>query len=135
VLSRVAELKAAGLSEVKAAKMVGTSPPTLWRWRRRIVPATDRCGRKSPIARFTISDRLISKVQKLRVAGCSNPRAWRALADDPNCPKDLAEFLRTMPAIPKSLAVASRLTKVRTVVLVGKNFTHIPQPLEQIKIV
>ncbi len=128
-LNQVAELIAAGLSEEKAAKLLRLSTASLWRWRRGLVPATNRCGRHPIFARFKITERLVSKVQKLVVAGCSHEKAWRALADDPHCPKELAEFLRQSATIPPSFLAASRLNKIRIIASIGINFTHIPQPL------
>ncbi|MGA9452606.1 MAG: hypothetical protein WBW41_14820 [Verrucomicrobiia bacterium] len=124
-LNRVAELKASGLSEVKAAKALRLSPVSLWRWRHNLIPATDRCGRHSVLSTFKINDALIARVQKFQVAGCSRDKAWRALASDAACPPALAEFLRQSPKLPASFFEAARLKRVRTTVLIGKNFSHI----------
>jgi hypothetical protein len=125
----VAELKAAGWSEARAAKFASASTSSLWRWRRCIVPQWNYCGRSSIFDTFKITPNLISKVQKLRIAGLSNQNAWRALANIPSCPKDLAAYLRHAPAIPPKFFAAIRLTKIRATVCFGKNFTHISQPL------
>ena len=129
ILDLVAELKAAGWSEANAAKFAGASTSSLWRWRRCIVPQWNYCGRSSIFDTFKISANLISKVQKLRIAGLSNRNAWCTLANIPSCPKDLAAYLRLAPAIPPKFFAASRVTKIRTTVFLGKNFTHISQPI------
>jgi len=131
ILNRVATLKASGLSEVKAAREARVSIASLWRYRRNLIPGTDRCGRHSVLSAFKISDALLARVQKLNVAGCSREKAWRALADDPICPPALAEFLRRTPTIPGSFFAASKLKRVRTTVLIGKGFSQIAQPLAQ----
>jgi hypothetical protein len=129
ILDLVTGLRAARWSEAKAAKFVSASTSSLWRWRRCIVPQWNKCGRSSIFDTFKITPNLISKVQKLKIAGLSNQNAWRALADIPSCPKDLAAYLRLAPAIPPKFFAASRLTKIRATVFLGKNFTHISQPL------
>lgn len=129
ILDLVAELKAAGWSEAKAAKLASANTTSLWRWRRCIVPQWNNSGRSSIFDTFKITPNLISKVQKLRIAGLSNQNAWRALANIPSCPKDLEAYLRLAPAIPPKFFTASRLTKIRATVFLGKNFTHISQPL------
>lgn len=130
LLLKVATLKAAGLSETKAAKIARISTLSLWRWRKSgIIPRFNLCGRKPTTARFTISENLIGKVQRLMAAGQPQERAWRSLAEDPACPPDLAEFLKTAPKIPPCFFEVSRLKRVRATILVGKTFSHIPQPL------
>ena len=129
ILELVAELKAGGWSEAKAAKLASANTTSLWRWRRCIVPQWNNSGRSSIFDTFKITPNLISKVQKLRIAGLSNKNAWRALADIPSCPKDLAAFLRFTPGITPVFFRASRLTKIRATVFLGVKFIHISQPL------
>jgi len=128
ILNLVASLEAQGWTQGRAAKVVKVSVPTLWRWQRRIIPRFDKCGGTSVFNQFKISPALIAKVQRLHLAGETNEKAWRAVAGDRACPKDLAAFLRLTPRIPARFIEASRIKKIQATVLIGSGFTHIQQP-------
>jgi hypothetical protein len=127
-LRLVDALTRAGRNQADAAKIAGVGVVSLWRWRREIVPQFHRCGPTSVLRRFSVTPQLIAKVQRMRLAGFTAEKAWRSLAGDLACPKDLAAFLRLTGKIPASFLAASRITKERWLVVSGNGFSQILKP-------
>jgi len=125
ILSRFMELTAAGASQLKAAKQLRVGNVSIWRWRKRIAPLTERCGRKPAAAKFKIGNAMLEWIEALQLSGMGNAAAWRAVGNDPQCDPALAEFLRSAKSIPPSFLALSKITKTKAVVLSGRHFTHI----------
>lgn len=128
------ELRCRGISGREAARQLGVSRVSIWRYQRRIIPLTSRCGRRSRFPVNQIPASIIRTVLDLRASGLSNPSAWRAIGKWhaagklTRCPAALARFLNSARTIPSSLLRLTGITitraEVRTpmTVLEGKNF-------------
>jgi len=118
LLNRVAALKAAGLSEARAARKVGLSVQSLWRWRtRRIVPNTHLCGVRSTLEKLQVPQIVLRRVRALQLAGRTPAAAWREIAKDRTCPPHIADYLRTARTLPPSLIKATRAPRRELVIL------------------
>lgn len=124
-----------GFPVTEAERLAGLSPATRWRWesafrkhgRAGLVPGISP-GRPSSSASFAITVKIVLAVQELQVQRrCGNAAAWRVFADDPRCPADLANFLRTVKYIPGRFLQATRLKRSRAIVTKGNGFTHIQE--------
>ncbi len=122
LLERFDKLVQGGLSQGKAAKRLGSSVPSIWRWNRRLEPTTNRSGRPSVISIFNIAPALLERVQRAQVGGLGNASAWKALARDPECPRQLAEFLRRLRTVPASFLSATKLRRRNGCLLEGAGF-------------
>ena len=118
-------LRRFGVTRDAAAKAVGSSIPSLWRWQKRAAPRYSSCGRKSAYRRFNPPQCLLAKVQKLQLAGISNSDAWRTVARDRDCPAALAWFLRRVPTIPTCFLAQTRLAKRSVPVSEGRDFVYL----------
>lgn len=112
-----------GMSKEAAAKALRQSSVTLWRWSRRLLPNTFRCGQHSAFEKFNVPLQVISRVQRLCVAGMKQEQAWRSVAKEKFCPPALAEYLSHAPKIPPSFLKASRLSRFSLKVIKGVDFT------------
>ena len=109
ILKQYSALRGRGLSQKRAAKQLGVSVPTLWRWLDQPVPQTFRCGRLPALRIFDVPAVIISQARKLRSVGISNAAAWRLVGKSSNCPRQLAEFLRLTKSIPPSFLAATKV--------------------------
>src|ERR1017187_7779034 len=99
----VEELKAVGLSQVRAAKVARINYTTLWRYQRgKLIPQWHRSGRKSALAKFDPPAALLSAVRRLQISGHSNEHAWRMAAEFKICPPELAKYIRAARSAPWS---------------------------------
>jgi hypothetical protein len=119
------ELTRRGLTKEQAARKLRIGETTLWRYRKRIEPLTVNCGRKSIVEKLNPPAAILRAVRRLQVAGLSNADAWRAVAEDPRCPTELAKYLRSTGNISRSLLAATRLTRRKATVIEGPEFTVI----------
>jgi hypothetical protein len=118
ILDKVAALKAAGLSESKAARKVRSSVASLWRWRkRRIVPQTHLCGVRSTLEKLQVPQSVLRRVRALRLAGHGLAAAWQKVAREPICPLQLADYLRQSRSLPPSFRRATVTPKRELVIL------------------
>jgi hypothetical protein len=120
------ELTAAGESPRKAAKRVGVSRPTLWRWQKRfeaegfngLLPDTDECGRKSVLEKLGLApeSETILKIQAINLDTESSTAACRLFANSDQCPEELAQVILdptrcSKHALPPSLRKAVTVNK------------------------
>jgi hypothetical protein len=94
-------------SRGRAAKAVGKSRVTLWRWDknfkaqglRGLQPKFSNCGRRSAVDGVRLSSRAARKLENLVVQTGSMRRAWAQFANDPLCPAVVARMnFKGMPA-------------------------------------
>lgn len=111
-----------GLSRAEAAKAVGVSPPTVWRWKKRLKPLTHLCGRKSYFKGVRIPQAVLDRVRRLQLTPMGNVLAWKTVSADPICPADLATVLRNRRTIPAVFLAQTRLKKTRAAVIKGPDF-------------
>lgn len=127
ILARFAELTTAGMSGSKAAKRLGVSPQSIWRWKRGIFPLTAACGRKAKFQPCALPPELLKKVRALRLAGLGAVRAWRLAVADPDCPAELREFVQQAKHLPPSLLNAVVVTKKAVTLLAADGTTVIQE--------
>jgi hypothetical protein len=86
-----------GLSGSSAAREIGVSPVSIWRWRtRRIVPLQRYCGTISILRRLNVSESVIAIVRRIRRTGkMTAAGAWRAFGRMPCCPPELARYIQS----------------------------------------
>lgn len=123
ILHQWRELIARGLSMAAAAKALHKPYITLYRWARRPEPNTHKCGQKSVFKKLNVPVPVISRVQRLQLAGMSNADAWRAVAKEPICPDAVADCLKTAKTIPPSFLKGSRLVRITVKAVMGIDFT------------
>jgi hypothetical protein len=110
-------LRAAGASQAEAVRLLRpakVSLVSLWRWKKRIVPLTHKCGRKSALENLAVPAWAVLRVRTLRLRGMQNASAWRSFGRNADCPPDLAEFIRNARNIPPSFLRATRVIKNTT---------------------
>jgi transposase len=96
----------------KAAKMVGSSVPTLWRWQkafaarglRGLYPKTRSGGRQSAFAGLRLPFKAIREIERLAAATGSLAAAWRQFAGSPLCPSNVARYVQKHGKAPARLA-------------------------------
>lgn len=90
----------------RAARAVGRSAVTLWRWDRAfrsgglaaLRPRFTETGRRSKVASVRLNGEAVSELESLFVQ-MGRDRAWRQFIQSPTCPPELAgSGLRTLPA-------------------------------------
>jgi len=118
-LDRVKELKAAGMSEARAARRLCVSVQSLWRWRnRRLVPNYHLSGRRTAfLQNLKVPAAVIRRVRALRLQGIGNQIAWRTVAAENICPPGLADYLRSTRNISQRLLKATKEAKREVVIL------------------
>jgi hypothetical protein len=131
ILARFADLRARGIPGRQAARMLGVSHVSIWRYRQRVVPLTWRCGRRAKFPLAQIPPWIFGKVMQLQASGASNSSAWRAVGKFANCPADLARLLESARTIPANFLRATRLSSKHAeiwtplTVLEGPNFVRL----------
>jgi len=131
LLHRFERLVANGASKEEAAKKVRVSQATLWRWRQRLneggrealAPQTHKCGRNSAAELLPITPQIIDTVQRLAFVRKSPDAAWREYAERPDCPSEIADYIRSVKTLPPSLRDLARLHKTVMVQYEGQSFT------------
>jgi transposase-like protein len=111
LLERYNTARASGQTATAAARDLGSSATTLWRWHRALsqgglpalAPQTARCGRTSVAETAGLDAAAIEIVRRLAVALASATLAWSAFAGLPQCPPKLARKIRRAKTIPPSL--------------------------------
>ena len=111
-LRRFSAFLGQGLSREKAARRVGESVPTIWRWLKQgLVPRTFRCGRTAMLEKLAVPRSLLlmqKRIQKSKRVG--NLAAWKVLAKHRACPAALARFLKSAKVLPPSMMSSTRLS-------------------------
>ena len=131
LLQRFERLTASGKSQTDALKALRVSLTTLWRWKRRLAkggraalaPQTHKCGRNSAAKLLPITPQIIDTIQRLAFVHKSTDAAWREYAKRPDCPGEIADFIRSVKTLPPSLRDLARLQKTVMVKYEGKGFT------------
>jgi len=115
-------------SKAAAAKLVGESYTTIWRWKRAykergfagLYPSTDKCGRKSEVERLRDRgidvDAILAKVKGINLDTESTTAALRLYANSDDCPEDLARLILdpnrcSKHALPPSIRKAVAVTE------------------------
>jgi len=114
-------LIAKGLSQTAASKELQVSVQSVWRWRKRIAPATHRCGRKSKASRFEISTQILRRIEALQLAGMSNAMAWRSACDHPECNPELAAFVKSAKTLPPSFLTLTKLDRRKATIVEARH--------------
>jgi hypothetical protein len=124
-LSAFNRLVAAGFSQMQAAKRIRVSLPSLWRWQHRLEPQTGNCGRTSILEHLAVPAFILERVRRLQLAGRANAAAWQQIANDSDCPDQLAQFLRQARSIPPSFLRATRLERIKATAIRASGFVFI----------
>gem|GEM_PF-3790950 len=90
-----------GKSKKQAAKEVGESVTTIWRWRKAfaedgfngLLPETDKCGRPSTLKKLGIDQETINQIRGLNLDTNSTTTALRLFAQTDKCPEQLAAVI------------------------------------------
>jgi hypothetical protein len=115
-------------SVTKAARIVGSSVPTLWRWQKKFTarglaglqPRNFKAGRRSPFARIRISAKAIRQLELLALEQCSPFAAWRHFANfSPECPPIVAQYVQRAGKPPQRFAALGRIKAVQARVFVS----------------
>jgi hypothetical protein len=110
-LQRYLQLKPE-IGAAKAARAVGASVATIWRWQRAydaqgiqgLQTKYHHCGRRSPIAGVHFTIKALRQVEQLILKTGSVRAAWRQFATQPDCPPAVARLVTGRKHLPKSLA-------------------------------
>ncbi len=105
---------------LKAAQMVGSSVPTIWRWQKQfkargvagLMPRTARCGRRSQFEPICFSKEAVQELELLRIEHASSRTAWRQFANSPICPPLAASAVRSLGMAPNRYADIGRIVPV-----------------------
>jgi len=109
-------------STTKAARMAGSSVPTIWRWQKQLkarglaglLPKTSRCGRHSPFAKVRLTAAAVRELEMLHVEHAGNPRAaWQKFAKSPSCPPLIARAVQRSGKAPAPLIDIGRVGQVQ----------------------
>jgi hypothetical protein len=113
-----------GASPRRAAKALGESRVTLWRWEQRyrkegfegLIPATENCGRTPWLKKLGMTEDEIRQVQALHLDTGSNTTALRLFAQSDRCRPELAAAIldptRTSKhSIPPSIRDATKVSE------------------------
>lgn len=119
LLERFNAARASGQTAMAAARHLGSSVTTLWRWQQALnqggppalTPQTARCGRTSVAKTSGLDAAAIEIVRRLAAALESATLAWRAFAGLPQCPPKLARQIRRSKSIPPSLLNLARMRR------------------------
>ncbi len=110
-LQRYLQLKPE-IGAAKAARAVGASVATVWRWQRAydkrgiqgLQTKFHHCGRRSPIAGVRFTVKALRQVERLILSTGSVRAAWRQFATMPDCPPTVARLVTGRKHLPESLA-------------------------------
>ncbi len=110
-LQRYLQLKPE-IGSAKAARAVGASVATIWRWQRAydkhglqgLQTNYHHCGRRSPIAGVRFTVKALRQVEQLVLQTGSVRAAWRQFATMPACPPVVARLVTGRKHLPESLA-------------------------------
>ena len=99
------------IGAAKAARAVGASVATIWRWQRAyteqglrgLQTQFHRCGRRSPIAGVRFTVKALRQVEQLILSTGSVRAAWRQFATLPDCPPAVARLVTGRKHLPESL--------------------------------
>jgi hypothetical protein len=106
----------------KAARMIGASLTSLWRWKKTfarrgligLLPKTARCGRHSPFEKIKFTTQALHELEMFFVEHPFNPRAaWQKFANSPTCPPLIARFVQSKGRAPAPLAGIGRVSLVQ----------------------
>ena len=114
-------------SAAKAARIVGSSAPTLWRWQKKFAarglaglrPKNFKAGRRSPFAGMRLSARAQSELERLTVE-CSPRAAWLHFAKHSvACPPTVARYVQRTGRAPAQFSGVGRVQPVQARVFVS----------------
>lgn len=124
ILTTHRALLASGSTAPEAARKVGESIATLWRWNKRfraegyegLIPSTDKCGRKSMLAKLGLTQDEIDRVRGINLDTQSNTTAWRLYAQSDECREDVARVIldptkSSKHSLPPSLRRATKVNR------------------------
>jgi hypothetical protein len=124
VLIEFSKLVSQGNSPRMAARTVGESRATIWRWQKRyeasgfngLIPKTRNCGRLSAAEKVGLAEEEIKAVQGIHLDTDSNTSALRVFAQSDRCRPELAAVIldpnRTSKhSIPPSIRAATKVNE------------------------
>ena len=109
-------------SAAKAARMVGASIPTLWRWQKKFTgrglaglrPRHFKAGRRSPFEKIRLTPKAVRELESLLVQQSSPRAAWQRFANiSPACPPSVASYVQRHGKAPALLANLARIIPVQ----------------------
>jgi hypothetical protein len=94
-----------------AARMVGISMPTLWRWGKGfkksglagLAPKYANCGRRSPLAGVRLSAKAIRQIEQCTLESGSVWAGWKQFAKTGECPPVVAKLIQRSLRMPPFL--------------------------------
>jgi len=106
-----------------AARKVGASVPTIWRWQKLVSargvaglqPKNFKAGRRSPFEQVRLTPQALRELELLHVEHVGNAKAaWRQFAQfNPNCPLVVASYVQRRGRPPGPLAGLGRVTGIQ----------------------
>jgi len=125
--------------QARAARKVGASVTTIWRWRKRfkargiagLLTNASNSGRRSPFKQIRLTAAAVRKLEMLFVEHYPNRRAaWRQFANSPACPPLVARALHRSGRVPAALSAIGRVSPVKASVFMaadgGRLFAKLP---------
>ena len=111
--------------QARAARMVGTTVTTLWRWQNRftakglagLMPANFKSGRRSKFKPIRLTAPALRELESLLVENSSPRDAWQKFRFSPSCPSMVARFVQRHGRAPAALAGIVRLQRVQARVM------------------
>lgn len=104
----------------RAAKIVGSSVTTIWRWRKQVgrglrglYPKPASGGRAARFALVKIPVAGQRELERLFAQGLTINAAWRQFANHPLCPPTVSRYVATHGKAPAPLAYVGRLIPVQ----------------------
>ncbi len=116
-------------SAAAAARIVGSSLPTLWRWQKRLaakgvsgLAPRNKPGRPATFARINLSTRALREIELLILELNSPNAAWRQFArSSALCPPAVATYVQRHGKAPTLLAGLGRIAPVQARVFVSSD--------------
>jgi hypothetical protein len=110
-----------------AARKVGASVTTLWRWQNRLnakglaglQPNTSNSGRRSPFKEIRLTAQAVRELELLHVENSSSREAWRKFSFLPVCPPLVEKAVQRSGNVPAALAGIGRVSQVQARVFVS----------------
>ena len=106
----------------KAARTVGVSIPTLWRWARALAhhgesglfPKNYKSGRRSPFSQVRLSPKAIRELELLFVEHRQTRAAWRQFAgNNASCPPLVANYVQRFGRPPAQFTNVIKINEVK----------------------
>jgi hypothetical protein len=131
-LRRVNELVAQGYSRIGAASEARIAITTVWNLEKRLrdqgiaglIPGISK-GAPPIINPALFTPAVVSELQRLSVKFGGPRAAARAYANDPNCPPQLGDYIRSRDSIPERLRVLIGFRRYSRPIRLAGQFAHI----------